>query len=242
VPTLAELSFDSPALGRRATYLALVPDVGTPPFPVLYQLHGRSDDHRSWIERSNLIRHVADVPLIVVLPNAEISFYADVHPLLRMESFLVDDLDAHVRRTFRVREGKHAIGGLSMGGYGALRLGLRHADRFASVWAHSSRIATRAQIPSEPWFRDVAVDEVDLEVVLDRALAQFGRDRLPRIGIDCGTEDHLVEDSRRFHAALEKRAVAHRYEEHAGAHTWDYWDVHVRAALRFHGEALGIQT
>jgi S-formylglutathione hydrolase FrmB len=161
-----------------------------------------------------------------------------------MEDFVIDDLDAHVRQTFHVREGKRAIGGLSMGGYGALRLALRHPDRFVSTWAHSSRIPTREDIDEEFWFHDVvakgAQDEIDLEKVLDRAIDRVGVAGLPKIAMDCGTGDHLLDDSRRFHAVLEARGVDHRYAEHPGAHTWDHWDVHVRTALRFHADALGL--
>jgi putative tributyrin esterase len=244
--SIAEINFDSPALGRRASYMAILPGTGpgagSGPFHLLYQLHGRSDDHRAWIERSNLARHVDGLPMIVVVPNGEVSFWANLNPLLRMEDFLLEDLDEHVRRTFRVREGKCAVGGLSMGGYGALRLALRHPDRFASTWAHSSRIPTRKDIEEEFWFADVVAkgeqDEIDLETVLDRALDRVGVAGLPKIGMDCGTDDHLLENSRRFRAALDRRKVPHRYAEHPGAHTWDYWDLHVKTALRYHLEAL----
>src|SRR5438045_1301872 len=138
--TVATVRFPSAALDRQVTYSVILPEQGVGPFPVLYQLHGRTDDHRAWLECSNLVRHVASLPLIVVLPDGETSFYADIHPLQRFERFLVDDLPAHVRRTFHAREGKAAIGGLSMGGYGAIRLGLSHPERFASIFAHSSRL------------------------------------------------------------------------------------------------------
>lgn len=240
--TVATMNFPSASHGRQVSYTVILPEVGSPPFALLYQLHGRSDDHRAWLERSNLSRHVAALPLIVVLPDGDVSFYANVHPLLRMEDFLIGDLDAHVRRTFHVRDGKAAIGGLSMGGYGALRLGLRHPHRFASVWAHSARIPTRDALADDVWSRDLVAagktDEIDLERVLDRTLETHGKEALPRIGMDCGVDDHLLADSRRFHAALEHRGVAHRYAEHAGAHTWDYWDLHVRTALAFHAQAL----
>lgn len=239
--TVATVQFASAALGRQVTYTVLLPTVGAPPWPVLYQLHGWSDDHRAWLERSNLQRHLAALPLLVVLPDGGTSYWANVHPLMRYEGFVVDDLDAHVRSTFRVRDGKAAIGGLSMGGYGALRLGLRHPDRFASVWAHSSRVPRRAELAGLSWAKDLVAagesDALDLEVILDRALASGP---LPRLALDCGTDDHLIEDSRRLHAALTRRGVAHHWAEHPGAHTWDYWDAHVPEALAFHARALGV--
>ena len=132
----------APALDRAVTYTALVPEAGTPPFAVLYQLHGASDDHRAWLYKSNLLRHVDGLPLIVVLPSGENSYYVDA-----WEKLVVDDLPAHVSRTFRVREGRAAIGGLSMGGFGAIRLGLKYADRYASIYAHSSKLVVDRRRP-----------------------------------------------------------------------------------------------
>ena len=208
----------SAALERAVTYTALVPDGGTPPFAVLYQLHGASDDHRAWLYKSNLLRVVEGLPLLVVLPSGENSYYVDA-----WERLVVDDLVAHVTRTFRVREGRAAIGGLSMGGYGAIRLGLKYPDRYASIFAHSSRLR-------------VSGDDYDVEVIAERA----DRATLPALAFDCGVDDHLIADSRRFHARLLALGVPHHYAEHAGAHTWDYWDRHVVDAIAHHARVLGI--
>jgi putative tributyrin esterase len=208
----------SAALERAVTYTALVPDRGTPPFGVLYQLHGASDDHRAWLYKSNLLRVVEGLPLLVVMPSGENSYWVDA-----WEKLVVDDLAAHVARTFRVRDGRAAIGGLSMGGYGAIRLGLKYPDRYASIFAHSSRLR-----PSG--------DDYDVEVIAARA----DRATLPALAFDCGVDDHLIADSRRFHARLDALGVPHHYAEHAGAHTWDYWDRHVADAIAHHVRVLGI--
>ena len=123
----------------------------------------------------------------------------------------------------RVRDGAAAIGGLSMGGYGAIRLGLRHPDRYRSIFAHSSRLP-------------VSGDEYDVEVVA----ARIDRARMPALAFDCGVDDHLIEDSRRLHARLEALGLPHRYQEHPGAHTWEYWDTHVREAVAHHVRVLGL--
>ena len=208
----------SAALDRAVSYTALVPDAGSPPFAVLYQLHGASDDHRAWLYKSNLLRVVDGLPLVVVLPSGENSYYVDA-----WEKLVVDDLAAHVARTFRVREGRAAIGGLSMGGYGAIRLGLKHPDRYASIFAHSSRLP-------------VSGDDYDVEVVA----ARLERATLPALAFDCGVDDHLIADSRRFHARLEVLGLPHVYAEHPGAHTWDYWDRHLPDAIAHHVRALAL--
>jgi putative tributyrin esterase len=208
----------SAALERAVTYTALVPDRGGPPFAVLYQLHGASDDHRAWLYKSNLLRVVEGLPLVVVMPSGENSYWVDA-----WEKLVVDDLAAHVARTFRVRDGRAAIGGLSMGGYGAIRLGLKYPDRYASIFAHSSRLRASG-------------DDYDVEVIA----ARVDRATLPQLAFDCGVDDHLIGDSRRFHARLDALGVPHHYAEHAGAHTWDYWDRHVVDAIAHHARVLGL--
>src|SRR3954470_19630675 len=150
----------SDALDRAVTYTALVPQTGTPPFAVLYQLHGASDDHRAWLDKSSLLRYVDGLPLVVVMPSGENSYY--VGP---WERLVVDDVPAHVERTFRVRPGRAAIGGPSVGGYGAIRLGLLHPHRYASIFAHSSRLAETA-------------DDHDVGVIAERAIL-IDRAQLP---------------------------------------------------------------
>jgi S-formylglutathione hydrolase FrmB len=211
----------APALDRTVSYTALVPESGTPPFAVLYQLHGMNDDHRAWIEKSNLLRYVDGMPLVVILPSGENSYY--VGP---WERLIVDDIPAHVARTFRVREGKAAIGGLSMGGYGAIRLGLLYPHRYASIFAHSSRLPQS----EEP------ADNQDVGFVAERV----ERAAMPALAFDCGVDDHLIADSRRFHARLDALGLAHQYREHPGAHTWDYWDEHVREAIAWQARVLGL--
>ena len=214
--SVVTVELHSRALARGTTYTAFVPEVGEPPFAVLYQLHGASDDHRAWLYKSNLLRYVEGLPLVVVMPSGENSYYVDA-----WERLVVEDLPAHVARTFRVRDGRAAIGGLSMGGYGAIRLGLKHAERFASIFAHSSRLP-------------VGGEDHDVDVLA----ARVDRATMPALAFDCGTEDHLLADSRRFHARLEALGLPHVYREHAGAHTWDYWDAHVRDAIAWHVQAL----
>ncbi len=250
--TIATVHHASEALGRRVTCTVLLPELarGARPrtWPLLYLLHGRSDDHRAWLERSTLPAQLYQLaqrghPLAVALPDGAISYWADVHPLMRYESYLLDDLDPLLRHTFPIAplsELRAGIGGLSMGGYGALRLALRHPARFGSVVAHSTRAPTRAELPAQPWATGCDLDELDLEVVAARAVARAQADGtpLPPIALDCGVDDRLLADSRRVHALFDRLGVAHRYEEHAGTHDWAYWEARLPAALSFHAEAF----
>ena len=126
-----------------------------------------------------------------------------------------------------------------MGGYGALRLALGYPDRYCSVNSHSGAVLfpeDRMNIMSaaehELMFSDKpAGSSHDLRELARKAKAAGV---LPRMRIDCGTEDFLLAQNRAFHRSLTEMQVPHEYQEFPGDHTWDYWDLHVRAAIEFH--------
>lgn len=214
--SVVTVELQSRALGRVTTCTAFVPDEATPPFAVLYQLHGMSDDHRAWLYKSTLLRQVEGLPLLVVMPSGDNGDWVGA-----WERLVVEDVAAYVQTVWRVRQGKAAIGGLSMGGYGAIRLGLKYPERFASVFAHSSRLHASG-------------DEYDVELLAEK----IDRAALPVLGFDCGVDDHLIAGNRRFAERLGALGLPHHYREHAGGHTWDYWDAHVGDALAQHARVL----
>ena len=131
-------------LQKMVSLNVIVPDSGDGPFPVLYLLHGLSDDHTAWARRTSLERYVGGLPLIVVMPNGERNFYTDAvdKPLAAYETHLTKDIIGFVDRTFRTiptREGR-VTAGLSMGGYGALKLALKHPDLFCAAVSHSGAV------------------------------------------------------------------------------------------------------
>jgi S-formylglutathione hydrolase FrmB len=77
--------------------------------------------------------------------------------------------------------------------------------------------------------------------LLDLAKAAKKKNKLPQLLIDCGTEDFLLNENREFHAKLTQLRVPHTYNEFPGSHNWDYWDLHIREAIQFHCQALGIK-
>jgi putative tributyrin esterase len=170
------------------------------------------------------------------------------------------ELPTFIERNFRAKPERaaRAIGGLSMGGYGALRIGMGFADRFCSVNSHSGAVGwgnfdykTGPAAPAslngrgEEFLRELSQifgddprgTEHDLLVLAKRALASG---TLPELLIDCGTEDFLIEDNRAFRTDLQAANVPHTYREFPGSHTWDYWDTHIQEALQFHALNLGL--
>ncbi len=251
----------SDLLGKQTTAEVLLPDRGDGPFPVFYLLHGLSDDAAMWMRRSRIEVHLAGLPLIVVMPDGYRGFYTDNEEGPAYARHFGEELPRVIERHFHARPVRAArsIGGLSMGGYGALRVGLGYAERFCSVNSHSGAVfcgscrgveAFRKAARERGWPAAFVKEMTRIFGPSPRGtshdLIKLARDakrakRLPRIMIDCGTEDYLIEDNRRLHAEFAKAGIRHRYEEHPGAHTWDYWDRHVRDALEFHAANLRIQ-
>jgi putative tributyrin esterase len=244
----ATLHFHSPALAKACSMTVIVPEgsVGTPPFPVCYLLHGLSDDHTSWARQTSLERHVAGLPLIVVMPDGGRGFYCDAVDGPAYERHLLDDVIGFVDRTFHTmpeRQGR-VIGGLSMGGYGAIKLALKYPQLFCSAVSHSAvldvqRRLERPEVAEEmrrifgPAPGGGPNDPYALAATIDRTL-------LPALRLDCGREDGLLEENRAFHRHLEQLGIPHEYAECPGAHTWEYWDCHIQEALAFHQRALGL--
>jgi S-formylglutathione hydrolase FrmB len=129
------------------------------------------------------------------------------------------------------------LAGLSMGGFGALRIGARHAARVAAVSAHSSmtHFSQMAQFVEEDptGFGTAAAEASVLDTIIEAGV------QLPPLRFDCGLDDGLLEHNRDLHRALRSRGIAHIYEEFPGGHTWAYWEQHLDDTLRFFGKVLG---
>lgn len=237
--SLARIEFYSQAMGQHVTYSLYLPDVGEGPFPVLFQLHGLSDSHATWINHSNIARHAAGLPLAIAFPDTGTGAYLNWRGHERIgkrnyEDLIVRDITHHLRRHFNVTDCPWAIGGLSMGGYGSMRLGLKYPDRFASIWSHSSKFEWEGIVESGQFDdpRDTDVRHYARKLV--------DSPNKPVITFDCGTDDELLDESRRFDAFLTELGIDHTYNEHSGGHEWDYWDNHVQSALEQHARVLGI--
>lgn len=226
----------------------ILPMRGRGPWPVFYLLHGRSDDHTIWLRHTNIERYASQWPMIIVMPDGLRSYYAD-SPLGAFTRYIAYEIPTFIERHFHARTTRagRCIGGLSMGGYGALRVGLSHPDRFASINSHSGDLLRGGK----PWpgkdqaehnrvFGDSpAGTSHDLQTLAAQAVR--ANKKMPKIRIDCGTEDFLIEDNRAFHARLKSLGINHEYAEYPGRHNWDYWDTHVREALAFHASNLKLK-
>jgi S-formylglutathione hydrolase FrmB len=251
---LCEVHWSSSVLAKKVGMYVILPEpsVGPPPYATFYLLHGLSDDYTVWLRRTRVEWYVRDLPLIVVMPDGYRGFYTDNAEGPAYARHMAEELPAFVERNLPARAAREArcVGGLSMGGYGALRLALGYPHRYVSANSHSGAILHGRKNQPRPdgplsreEFRRIFGERPEGTehdpVELARRAKAAGK--LPRLLMDCGTEDHLVEDNRSFHRALTELNVPHTYREFPGAHDWDYWDRHVQEALAFHAEALGLK-
>ncbi len=247
----ATIHYHSRSLRKASAISVVFPD-DPPlrrPWAVLYLLHGLSDDHTIWSRRTSIERYVQGWPLMVVMPDGGRGWYSNAIEGAAYEDDLIKEVVGLVDRTFPVKADRsgRAIGGLSMGGFGAVKLGLKHHDKFSSVHSHSGALGILAADHSK---------EPELQTELRRIFGpnplggaedpfalveKIDHGRLPALLLDCGTEDGLLKQSRKFHEHLEKSCIPHEYREFPGGHNWDYWDKHVQDALAFHIKNLKLK-
>ena len=208
--------------------------------PVLYLLHGLSDDDTIWTRRTSIERYVAPLGLAVVMPQVHRSFYADESYGGDYWTFLSEELPALVGSFFRVSQERRDtfVAGLSMGGYGAMKLALRHPDRFAAAASLSGALdvarlaATRLGDEDPRLFdrifggRDVAGTDDDLLALVARSSGD-----LPQLYVACGTQDALLQDTERFAASCAATGVDVRRDVGPGEHDWAYWDSRIQDVL-----------
>lgn len=237
---LCELRYYSAALEKMTAATLILPEGRSGPFPTLYLLHGLSDDHTGWIRNTSLERYAAAYPFIIVMPDGGRGYYTDAPGGDAYETAIVRDLVSYIDHTFQTdaRRGARAIGGLSMGGYGALKLGLGHPDLFGSVTSHS---CSRAVVwthdpdpPEEKFLRVFGPDPQGTAADLFALTERIDHATLPALSLDCGVDDELLAVNRRLHAHLAALHIPHLYREYRGGHAWQYWDRRIQEALEFH--------
>ena len=205
--------------------------------PLLYLLHGRTDDHSAWTRNTTVERHAVAAGVAVVMPSVGRSFYTDEVHGDRYWTYLSGELPRFVESTFRVstRREDTFVAGLSMGGYGAMKWALREPGRFAAAATMSGALDVAALL-RDPDRGAELVDRVfGPSIAPENDLFTLLRDAdvttLPRLHVSCGTEDPLVEHNRRFVALAEEVGADLTTDFRPGEHEWGFWDAEVRTVL-----------
>jgi len=256
----------SKILGYEVNYSVYLPpdyDISNRSYPVVYLLHGYSDNETAWVQFGEVNisadRAIANrdiPPMIIIMPDAKITWYLnDYSGKNRYEDMFIQEFIPAMESSYRIRPGKEyrAISGLSMGGFGALLYSLHHPDMFVACVAFSAGVFTDEEIKDMP--EDVYKDRFNglytgdnsnrftdywkknniLDLVHSMSKEEIEK---VKIMIDCGDDDFLYKGNSALHVALRDKNVYHEYRVRDGSHNWTYWRSGIPDALRFIGDSF----
>jgi putative tributyrin esterase len=225
---------------RTTTQIGMAGATTDGPPPVLYLLHGLSDDDTIWLRRTSIERYVAPLGLAVVMPQVHRSFYADEHYGRAYWTFLSEELPRLVGSWFAVSQRREDtfVAGLSMGGYGALKWALRQPERFAAAASLSGAVdiagLRKNRIrPEDPRMFDRILGGSPAGPG-DDLFALLGRTdpaTLPALYVCCGEQDELIGDNRALLEACAAASVPVTTSCGPGGHDWAYWDATIQDVL-----------
>ena len=256
----------SSVLNRSVKYTIYLPadyETSERTYPVVYLLHGYTDDNTAWVQFGEINR-LADAaiaegtipPMIIVMPNADSSWYINSYDgKEKYEDFFVKEFIPTIEKTYRIKAEKtfRGIAGLSMGGYGTLILSLKHPELFSAAAPLSAAVFddnTLTSIPDKNYEntfgqlfgrglkgKDRLNDSWYSNSVL-KIIETKSADDLRKVHywIDCGDDDFLTKGNCLLHIALTDKGVPHEFRMRDGAHTWTYWRTGIIPALAFIGD------
>src|SRR3989454_7846346 len=254
------IQFQSKLVNATLPYNVILPPdyrtSSTTRYPVLYLLHGLTGHYSDWLTKTNVADYAAQYRMIVVMPEGKDGWYTDsaTVPNDKYESYVLKELIPDVQKRYRTIETRfgRGVAGLSMGGYGALKFGLKSPGAFAFAASMSGALAA----PS--WTEK---DLKDPGAARDSVLSVFGPAGsetrkandifegvrsmtpnriagLPYFYLDCGTEDGLFSSNQQFAALLHEKKIPHEYRELPGDHNWAYWDQQVQEVLKIAAQKM----
>ena len=231
--------------GRGDICVYVPPGIGPhDTLPVVILLHGVYGSAWSWpfnsgvhIKAHELIEKGELPPMIIAMPSD--GLWGDGSAFLPLdgydfEKWIAEDVPAALSECIKGVNEKSPlfISGMSMGGFGALRIGAKYGDRFSAISAHSA-MTSLAQIKffAEESLKHYAQDSATDEDVLATFLHY--RKQLPPIRFDCGSSDLLINYNRTLHKKMDEEGILHLYQENEGGHEWPYWSKHIVQSLTF---------
>jgi len=235
---MIDVTFHSASLNRDMPYRVVLPAQIAPgqKFPVVYLLHGGGGGFHDWSNYSGVARYAED-GLVLVMPEGNSSYYTNSadHPQDRYEDYIVHDLIADVEQRFPVTAGRpnRAIAGVSMGGFGAVVLALKHPELFVFAGGMSPAL----DVPSRP-FSIKRVGQYRQHSSIFGPWGSHGRRasdpfvlarsagpaQSPYIFLTCGDQEGLLATNKKFAELLRQRQFAYEFHTAHGGHDWNQWD------------------
>lgn len=218
----------------------------TGPCKVLYLLHGLTDGCNAWSRFTAIERYARKYGIAVVMPEVHHSFYTDMKYGMKYFTYIADELPQLIASMFNIstkREDSY-VAGLSMGGYGALKVALSRPDKFCAAAGFSSALDIDRRISEGIWndeqlkkemvaiFDGVCRNEDSLFWLAENT-AKKHADTMPRIYMACGLSDALLDENRMFKDMVSTLPYDFKYEEWEGNHEWAFWDTAIQKALSF---------
>lgn len=251
-----EFKLKSSLMKREMPYRVILPTTyeanKTEKFPVVYLLHGLTGHYDNWTNQSKLVDYAKNYRYIIVTPEGNDGWYSDSQniPDDKYESYIIQELIPEIEKKFRAETTRdaRAIAGLSMGGYGSLKFGVKYPDKFVLAGSFSGALRaaqmTEEMAAATKW--QALIDSIkNAYGVMDSegrkqndlfklvtAKSETDAKNLPFFYIDCGTEDGLVQSNREFVKLLADKKIAHEFRELPGIHDWKFWDSQVQEFLR----------
>lgn len=259
---LLSLNFYADSLRRQTEVKVILPNDILPkytqknphfrrPPKSLYLLHGYSGCNTDWLSGSDIYELAHKYNLAVIMPSAENSFYLDRPGSgQKMGTLVGRELPEYIQKTFGLSAQRedNFIAGLSMGGFGALQVGLSRPELFSKIAAFSAALIVHEVAEMQPgsgndvadydYYRLIFGEPADLltspnnpEELIRRLKA--AEQTIPDIYLTIGTEDFLYEKNQQFKAFLEKEKVPHTYTEGPGVHDFKFWNAQLEPAIRW---------
>jgi S-formylglutathione hydrolase FrmB len=235
---LQDVTFHSAALDRDMQYRVILPKeiAAGQELPTVYLLHGRGESFRDWSNFSD-VSPLAEHGLVVVMPEGDSSYYTNAveHPQDRYEDYIVTDLIRDVGSRFPVAEGRQsrAVAGVSMGGYGAVKL----AFRYPQLFAFAGGLSPAVDVPSRPFSIRRPLQWRFHSSIFGPAGSQTRHDNdpfilarsadpqtSPYLYLVCGDQEGLLPANRAIADLLAQRRIPHEFHVVAGGHNWTQWN------------------
>lgn len=233
----------SETIGKAMNIQFIAPDKpNEKPLRVLYLLHGLSDDCSAWTRYTSIERYIRyNRDALVVMPDGYKSFYSDMAYGDKFYTYITEEIPEYIRSVFNIsskREDTY-IAGLSMGGYGAIKIALSNPGKYAAAASFSGALDVISRMKAGGEWTElgkaIVGDNSEVEKTNANLFYLLKQDinPKPRILQMCGTEDFLYKDNIRFKNEIEKLGYEYEYKEDPGVHSWDFWDECIKYALEF---------